>query len=95
MNFFSDAGIMEIDIYHALACYLMMGGGNSRMTPGHGNHWIFPDLARNSDTAAGMMTKYVREGMAACDDASIAGMSANYEGTSLRYCIFDCDRYRT
>lgn len=48
MNFFSDAGIMEIDIYHALACYLMMGGGNSRMTPGHGNHWIFPDLADSS-----------------------------------------------
>ena len=85
---------MEIDIYHALACYLMMGGGNSRMTPGHGNHWIFPDLARNSDTAAGMMTKYVKEGMAACNDASIAGMSADYEGTSLRYCI-SCDRHRT
>lgn len=85
MNFFSDATVMEIDIYHALSCYLMMGGGNSRMTPGHDSNWTFPDLARNTDTAAGLMTKYVREGMAACADASIAGNSPNYEGTSLRY----------
>lgn len=92
MNFFSDAGIMEITVYHALACYLTMGCGKSRMTPGH--HWILPDLARNLDTAAGMMTKNVREGIAACNDASIAGMSANYEGTSLKYCISDCDRHR-
>lgn len=55
------------------------------MTPGHDSNWIFPDLARNTDTAAGLMTKYVREGMAACADASIAGNSSNYEGTSLRY----------
>ena len=41
------------------------------------------------------MTKNVKEGMAACNDASIAGMSADYEGTSLRYCISDCDRHRT
>ena len=61
MNFFSDAGIMEITVCHALACYLTMGCGNSRMTPGH--HWMFQDLARNLDTAAGMLTKNVREGI--------------------------------
>ena len=47
MNFFSDVSSMDIDFYHAMACYLIMGGENTKLSRGDESNWIFPDLARN------------------------------------------------
>ena len=46
MNFFSDVSSMEIDFYYAMASYLIMGGGNSKLSKGTPSNWILPDLAR-------------------------------------------------
>ena len=85
MNFFSDVSSLEIDFYHAMASYLLLGGGHSRLSKGNPSNWILPDLARNQDSASYLVTKYVREALADCKDKSIAESSGDYEGTSLRY----------
>lgn len=85
MNFFSDVSSMEIDFYHAMASYLIMGGGNSKLSKGTPSNWILPDLARNLDSASSLVTKYIREALADCADKSIADSCKDYEGTSLRY----------
>jgi hypothetical protein len=84
MNFFSDASHLELDFYHSLSCYLILGGGNAKLSQSGDCNWIIPDMARNIDTASAMLTKYVREGLALCNDPSIAGSAGTYEGTSLR-----------
>lgn len=84
MNFFSDVSSMDIDFYHAMACYLIMGGGNAKLSRGEESNWIFPDLARNKDSASSLVTKYIREALADCPDKSLSGCSQDYEGTSLR-----------
>ena len=84
MNFFSDVSSMDIDFYHAMACYLIMGGGNAKLSRGDESNWIFPDLARNKDSASSLVTKYIREALADCPDKSLSGCSQDYEGTSLR-----------
>ena len=76
---------MELDFYHSLSSYLILGGGNAKLSHSGDCNWIIPDMARNIDTASAMLTKYVREGLATCSDASIAGSALTYEGTSLRY----------
>ena len=85
MNFFSDVSSMDIDFYHAMASYLIMGGENSKLSKGTPSNWILPDLARNLDSASSLVTKYDREAFAECKDKSIAESSRDYEGTSLRY----------
>jgi hypothetical protein len=61
MNFFSDASSKLQDFHHSLACYLILGGGNSALTASSDAKWIVPDLARNQETAAAaVMTKYVK-----------------------------------
>ena len=84
MNFFSDVSSMDIDFYHAMACYLIMGGGNAKLSLNDESNWIFPDLARNKDSASSLVTKYIREALADCPDKSLSGSSQDYEGTSLR-----------
>ena len=85
MNFFSDVSSIEIDFYHAMASYLIMGGGNSKLSKGTPSNWILPDLARNLDSASSLVTKYIREALADSADKSIADSCKDYEGTSLRY----------
>lgn len=85
MNFFSDKSSMAIDFYHSLACYLALGGGNAKLSQTSDCNWIMPDLARNAESAASLVTKYVREALSQCDDETIAQSSRDYEGTSLRY----------
>lgn len=84
MNFFSDADHMELDFYHCLSCYLILGGGNAKLSQSGDCNWIIPDMARNIDTASAMLTKYVRESLASCSDSSIVASATSYEGTSLR-----------
>ena len=61
MNFYSDKSSMAIDFYHSLACYLALGGGNAKLCQTSDCNWIMPDLARNAESAASLVTKYVRE----------------------------------
>ena len=97
MNFFSDAEHMELDFYHSMSCYLILGGGNAKLSQPSDCYWIIPDLARNVDTASAVLTKYVREGLTSCSEAYISANSDLYEGTSLRLvtiapnncCLFD------
>ena len=85
MNFFSDAEHMELDFYHSMSCYLILGGGNAKLSQPSDCYWIIPDLARNVDTASDVLTKYVREeGLTSCSEAYISANSDLYEGTSLR-----------
>lgn len=73
MNLFSDATHMELDFSHCLACFLILGGENAKLSD-----WIITDMARNIDTASAVLTMYVREGLASCR------ISGTCEGTSLR-----------
>ena len=84
MNFFSDATSKLMDFYHALSCYLILGGGNSTLTASSDANWIIPDLARNQETAASVMTKYVRSALESSEDAFLSSNAKDYEGTSLR-----------
>ena len=84
MNFFSDSTSKLLDFYHALSCYLILGGGNSTLTATSDANWIIPDLARNQGTAASVMTKYVRSALESSKDASLSNNAKDYEGTSLR-----------
>lgn len=95
MNFFSDATHMELDFYHSLSCYLILGGGNAKLSQSGDCNWIIPDMARNIDTASAMLTKYIREGLASCADLSVSGDSSSYEGTSLRLDIALCHLIKT
>lgn len=90
MNFFSDVTSLDIDFYHAMASYLILGGGNAKLSKGTPSNWILPDLARNQDSASSLVTKYIREALADCKDKTIADCSGDYEGTSLRYVTFVC-----
>ena len=85
MNFFSDVSSMDIYFYHAMASYLILGGGNSKLSKGTPSNWILPDLARNLDSASSLVTEYIREALVECNDKSIAESSRDYEGTSLRF----------
>lgn len=85
MNFFSDASSKLIDFYHSLAFYLILGGGNSTLTASSDANWMIPDMARNQETAASVMTKYIRSALEALDDLSLSSNAKEYEGTSLRY----------
>ena len=85
MNFFSDVSSMDIDFYHAMASYLILGGGNSKLSKGTPSNWILPDFARNLNSASSLVTKYIREALVECNDKSIAESSRDYEGTSLRF----------
>jgi hypothetical protein len=84
MNFFSDRSSMEVDFYHAMAYYLILGGGNAKLSRTTDCNWIMPELARNIESAAYLVTKYVREGLAKSDDQTIARCSNDFEWTSLR-----------
>ena len=84
MNFFCDSEHMELDFYHSMSCYLILGGGNAKLSQSSDCNWIIPDLARNVDTASAVLTKYVREGLASCSEAYISANSGLYEATSLR-----------
>lgn len=84
MNFFSDQSSIEVDFYHAMACYLVLGGGNAKLSRTTDCNWIMPDLARNIESASSLVTKYVRDGLALSDDQTIAHSSSDFEGTSLR-----------
>jgi hypothetical protein len=84
MNFFLDQSSMEADFYHAMACYLILGGGNAKLSRTTDCNWIMPDLARNIESASSLVAKYEREGLAQSDDLTIAQRSSDFEGTSLR-----------
>lgn len=75
---------MAVDFYHAMACYLILGGGNAKLSQTTDSNWIMPDLARNVDSASSLVTKYVRESLAQCNDEALAENSCDFEGTSLR-----------
>lgn len=84
INFFSDASSKLLDFYHALACYLILGGGNSTLTASSDANWMIPDLARNQETASAVMTKYVRAALESTSDLSLSSNAKEFEGTSLR-----------
>lgn len=65
-----------------MACYLILGGGNARLSQTTDSNWIMPDLARNVDSASSLVTKYVRESSA--QNESLAANSGDFEGKSLR-----------
>ena len=75
---------MDIDFYHAMTCYFIMDGENAKLSRGDESNWIFPDLARNKDSASSLVTKYIREALADCPDKSLTGCSQDYERTSIR-----------
>ena len=83
--FFSDATTKLLDFYHSMACYLILGGGNSALTATSDANWLIPDLARSHDTAASVMTKYVRSALSSSNDLCLSSNAKDYEGTSLRY----------
>ena len=68
-----------------MASYLIMGGGNAKISKGTPTNWRLPVLARNQDSSSSLVTKYVRDALANCKDKPIAESSGDYEGTSLRY----------
>ena len=69
--FFSDATTKLLDFYHSMACYLILGGGNSALTATSDANWLIPDLARSHDTAASVMTKYVRSALSSSRSCAI------------------------
>ena len=83
-NFFSDATSKLMDFYHTLPCCLILSGGNSTLTASSDANWIIPDLARNQETAASVMTKCVRSALASSEGAFLSSNAKDYEGTSLR-----------
>ena len=97
MNFFSNQSSMNIDFYHTMACYLVLGGSNAKLSQTTDSNWIMPDLARNVDSASPLVTEYVRESLAQCNDESLAANSGDFEGTSLRKATYSfgdlCSRY--
>jgi hypothetical protein len=52
MNFFPDAEHMELDFYHAMACYFIVGAGSSSITSSEDmvQDWIFPFLRTNTSS---------------------------------------------
>ena len=64
MIFFPDKSSIVVDFYHSLACYLALGGGNSKLSQTSDCNWIIPNLARNVESAASLVTKYVRKALA-------------------------------
>jgi hypothetical protein len=63
MNFFPDAQYYEIDVYHSLACYFVMGAGSGRCHSTQlAQHWIFPFLADGTaKSASTKITNYLRK----------------------------------
>ena len=84
MNSFSDASSQLLDFHHSLACYLIFDGGKSALTASSDANWIVPDLARIQETAASVMTKYVRSIFESLSDMCLSNSAKEYEGTSLR-----------
>ena len=73
-----------LDCHHSLACYLIFDGGKSALTASSDANWIVPDLARIQETAASVMTKYVRSIFESLSDTCLSNSVKEYEGTSLR-----------
>jgi hypothetical protein len=70
MLFFSDKSSCEMDVFHGLACFLMVGGSS--------NDFIFPDLS-NLQQPSSALTKYLQK---LFDEKVLP--SDDYSGTSLR-----------
>ena len=48
---------------------------NAKLSRGDESDWIFPDLARNEDSALSLVTKSIREALADCPDKPVSGCS--------------------
>lgn len=60
INFFADANDYNIDEYHCLACYCIVGGGGRFLGPNNANKgWVLPNLAAGSATS--ILTAYLKE----------------------------------
>jgi hypothetical protein len=70
MLFFSDKNSCEMDVFHGLACFLMVGGSS--------NEYIFPELS-NLQQPSGTITKYLQKLF-----VEKVLPSDEYSGTSLR-----------
>jgi transposase-like protein len=60
MNFFPDACCFEIDVYHSLACYWVLGAGSSYVTASEADApWLFPFLEKSA--ASRKITEYMQK----------------------------------
>jgi hypothetical protein len=81
---FSDAELVELDFYHSLGFYLILGGDVSERRIASQNKFLIPSLSLNKRGACNVMTTSVRSGLKACDDAEYKVIAEEFDCTSLR-----------
>jgi hypothetical protein len=60
VNFFADATAYDIDEFHCMACYCIVGGGARFLTPNNNDkEWVFPNLASGSATS--ILTSFLKD----------------------------------
>ena len=82
-NMFSDSGFLELDWYHSLACFAILGGDVSDVRSAVENKYMVPSLAVNKSGAAKVITNWVRSTLAACEK-KYSVLAEGYEGTGIR-----------
>jgi hypothetical protein len=81
---FSDAELVELDFYHSLGFYLILGGDVSAQRKALQNKFMIPSLSLNKKGAADVMTTSTRAGFKACDEPEYQAIADDFECTSLR-----------
>lgn len=82
-NMFADSEFFQLDWYHALACFAILGGDVSDIRNSHQSKYMVPSLATNKSNAAKVITSWVRSTLAVCA-SEYAALAAEYEGTGIR-----------
>jgi hypothetical protein len=84
LPFFADAESMYVDIFHALACYLILGGGKADERSGTADRWIFPSLAISHRSASKKMTGFIRDGIKNSGDPLLAASHLDFSMKGTR-----------
>ena len=70
VNFIADATAYDIDEFHCLACYCIVGGGSRFLTPNNSDkEWVFPNVASGSATS--ILTAFLKECAVAVGDLHV------------------------
>ena len=82
MTFFCDAAKYELCLWHAFACYLVVGAGQHAVTSSVDAQscWIFPFLAKLEQPSA-QLNKYLKF---IFDQGAVEGLSPDTTGTGFR-----------
>ena len=82
MSFFCDFLSYKLSFYHALGCYLILGGGQNAYTNGmkREDEWLFPDLAGLKNHSAPLIKLF--------DD--LRKLCPQMDDATRKYSLFDC-----